>query len=72
MNSVRAAAEQPVNTVSLEQILHRRNDLPADRQKPGRDLVTLMLLARSRPDILAHDLRAMGYSANGDNFPDED
>jgi hypothetical protein len=45
----------------------------AEGRESGRDLVTEMKLARSRPDILANDLARMGWSVSGDEpvHPDE-
>ncbi len=41
-----------------------------DDREPGWDCVSQMRLARSRPEVLASALRAMGITASGDEMPD--
>jgi hypothetical protein len=43
-----------------------------DDREPGWDCVSQMRLARSRPDVLASALRAMGISESGDEMPDQE
>lgn len=38
----------------------------------GRDCLSQMSLYRSRPDVLANALRAMGITDNGDEMPDQE
>jgi len=43
-----------------------------DDREPGWDCVSQMRLARSRPEVLANALRAMGITENGDEMPDQE
>ena len=49
----------------------KRRRLRDDRE-PGWDCVSQMRLARSRPEVLANALRAMGYTESGDEMPDQE
>jgi hypothetical protein len=46
-----------------------RRRLMEDRE-PGWDCVSQMRLARSRPEVLANALLAMGITESGDEMPD--
>ena len=48
-----------------------RRRLMEDRE-PGWDCVSQMRLARSRPEVLANALRAMGITESGDEMPDQE
>jgi hypothetical protein len=41
-----------------------------DDREPGWDCVSQMRLARSRPEVLANALLAMGITESGDEMPD--
>jgi hypothetical protein len=41
-----------------------------DDREPGWDCVSQMRLARSRPEVLAKALLAMGITESGDEMPD--
>ena len=43
-----------------------------DDREPGWDCVSQMRLARSRAEVLASALRAMGISESGDEMPDQE
>lgn len=43
-----------------------------DYREPGWDCVSQMRLARSRPEVLANALLAMGITESGDEMPDQD
>ena len=43
-----------------------------DDREPGWDCVSQMRLARSRPEVLANALRAMGITESGDEMPDQE
>ena len=43
-----------------------------DDREPGWDCVSQMRLARSRPEVLANALLAMGITENGDEMPDQE
>jgi len=55
----------------LDLIKPRRRRLLEDRE-PGWDCVSLMRLARRRPEVLANALRAMGFTESGDEMPDQE
>jgi len=48
-----------------------RRRLMEDRE-PGWDCVSQMRLARSRPEVLANALLAMGITESGDEMPDQE
>ncbi len=52
-----------------ELFLPTRRRLMEDRE-PGWDCVSQMRLARSRPEVLANALWAMGITDSGDEMPD--
>ncbi len=52
-----------------ELFLPTRRRLMEDRE-PGWDCVSQMRLARSRPEVLANALLAMGITESGDEMPD--
>jgi hypothetical protein len=43
-----------------------------DDREPGWDCVSQMRLARSRPEVLANALLAMGITESGDEMPDQE
>ncbi len=53
----------------LDLISPPRRRLMDDRE-PGWDCVSQMRLARSRPEVLANALRAMGITESGDEMPE--
>jgi hypothetical protein len=55
----------------LDFIKPTRRRLMDDRE-PGWDCVSQMRLARSRPEVLANALRAMGITESGDEMPDQE
>jgi hypothetical protein len=55
----------------LDLFLPPRRRLMDDRE-PGWDCVSQMRLARSRPEVLANALLAMGITESGDETPDQE
>jgi hypothetical protein len=57
---------------TLNETYRNGGNIAEDRES-GRDLLSDMRLARSRPDVLANDLARMGWSVSGDEpvHPDE-
>lgn len=43
-----------------------------DDREPGWDCVSQMRLARSRPEVLANALLAMGITESGDEMPNQE
>ncbi len=50
----------------------RRRERPTEDEQHGRDCISQMRLARSRPDVLANALREMGVTETGDEIPDQE
>jgi hypothetical protein len=65
---MRRRAKKSEDDQDLEFINSSRRRLMDDRE-PGWDCVSQMRLARSRPEVLANALLAMGITESGDEMP---
>lgn len=68
---MRSRATNHEDDDDLDFIKPPRRRLMDDRE-PGWDCVSQMRLARSRPEVLANALRAMGITESGDEMPDQE
>lgn len=66
---MRSRATNKEDDHDLDLINSPRRRLMEDRE-PGWDCVSQMRLARSRPEVLANALLAMGITESGDEMPD--
>ncbi len=64
-------ANQSRHARSTLDVAYRNGGAMKEDREGGRDLVTEMAMFRSRPDVLANELKRMGVSPDGDEVSDD-